>query len=60
LIPTGFNVIIKSRFLFKINFDDFFSNMLRSKLNNMLYIAKRKEATAGIAIHKIDKFVMFP
>jgi len=26
----------------------------------MLYIAKRKEATAGIAIHKIDEFVMFP
>jgi len=34
--------------------------MLRSKLNNMLYIAKRKKATAGIAIHKIDEFVMFP
>ena len=39
---------------------NFFSNMLRSKLNNMLYIAKRNEATAGITIHKIDKFVMFP
>jgi len=26
----------------------------------MLYIAKRKEATASIAIHKIDEFMMFP